>query len=175
MLILHRRLTVVVHPSHIPVVGVLERWPRILFIAHGYRSQKHHLLWQVRLHVFIGEMGWQKPSPGDMCPPHPQAWGHHRWREGPRWGQHSVPEVGCRLKQLEGDHWGCSVRSFSWCVTIVFVCMYVWCFCVGSAERRTQDSSVRTRHSPSAFLQLYGKRSHTVNITKNRIQTRLSQ
>ncbi len=102
--------------------------------------------------------GVGKPSPGDVCP---ELWGHHRWREGPRWGQRSVPEVGCRLKQLEGDHWGCSVRSLSWHVTArlcaCFVC--AWIISAGGAERRTQDSSVRTRHPPAAFLQLYGKRS----------------
>lgn len=84
--------------SHIPVAGVLERWARIL-LTHGYRS---------RLHVFIGETGWQT-LPRRCVPP---AWGH----PSRRWGQHSVSEV--RLKRLEGDHWGCSDRTLSWHVTM---------------------------------------------------------
>lgn len=145
MMTLHRRLTIVVHPSHIPVVGVLERWPRILF-AHGYRSQKHHLLWQVRLHVFIGEMGWQTLP--RRCVP--QAWGHHRWRKGPRWGQHSVPEVGCRLTQSEGDHWGCSVSLSSTC-NYALVCM---CVCVFVnylyRQRRAADTRLFCTDTPSS-------------------------
>ncbi|KAF3701322.1 Ryanodine receptor 3 [Channa argus] len=36
--------------------------------AHGYRSQKHHPLWQVGLHVLNGEMGWQS-LPRKYVPP----------------------------------------------------------------------------------------------------------
>lgn len=72
-----------------------------------------------------------------------------------------MPEVGFRLKQLKGDNWG-----LGWQVTFIFVF-----FCVrvddseGGAERRTQDSSVRARYPPAAFLQLYGKKNLKESIT----------
>lgn len=149
MLTWHWRLTAVAHPSHIPVVGVLERWP------------PYPVRWWIQepetpspVASQIACLHWGGENPQEMCAPSLRS-SSLAWRS---WGQRSVPEVGCRLNRTAGT--GLS-GAWAWRVTTLFfffllhVCVFV---CpAGSTERRTQDSSVRTRDPPAAFLQLYGK------------------
>lgn len=77
-------------------------------------------------------------------------------------------EVGFRLKQLKGRR-----RGLGGHVTL-YLCVffYAWMISEGGAERWTQDSSVRARHPPAAFLQLYGKKhNHIITRKSNRFFT----
>lgn len=148
MLTLHWRLTVVAHPSHIPVVGVLERWP------------PYPVRWWIQepetpspVASQIACLHWGGKNPQEMCAPSLKS-SSLAWRS---WGQRSVPEVGCRLNQTAGT--GLS-GAWAWRVTTLF--FFFWCMCVflcvlqaaqsGGHKTLLYGHAILLRHSFSSMV-----------------------